>query len=105
AGALIGLLTYFADDAQLRSITFWSLGSMAQATWPRVAMVAPLALIGMVLAVRHGRALDLLSLGEGPARHLGVDVERLRVVLLVAVAVLTASAVAVAGQILFVGLV
>lgn len=104
-GAVIGLLTYFSTDAELRSITFWTLGSLAQATWPKVLAVAPLALVGLVAAMAHARQLDLLALGERPARHLGVDVERLRVVMLAVVAVLTAASVAVSGIILFVGLV
>lgn len=104
-GAVMGLLTYFSTDAQLRSIIFWQLGSVAQATWPKVAAVAPLALLGVVLAVTQAHKLDLLSLGERSARHLGVDVERFRVRMLVLVAVLTAAAVAVSGIILFVGLV
>jgi iron complex transport system permease protein len=104
-GAVIGLLIFYSDDAELRSITFWQLGSMAQATWPKVAVVAPVALLGVVMAVSRARRLDLLSLGERSARHLGVDVERLRITMLVVVAVLTAAAVAVSGIILFVGLV
>lgn len=104
-GAVLGLLTYYSDDSQLRSITFWTLGSMAQATWPKVAVVAPLAIGGLVVAPLFARRLDLLALGDRPARHLGVDVERTRRVVLLLVAVLTASAVAVSGQILFVGLV
>ena len=104
-GAVLGLLTYYSDDSQLRSITFWSLGSMAQATWPKVVVVAPLALGGMVAAPFFARRLDLLALGDRPAAHLGVDVERTRRVVLLLVAVLTASAVAVSGQVLFVGLV
>lgn len=105
AGAVIGLLTFFSSDAELRTITFWSLGSVAQATWPKVAVVAPLALLGIVLACRRAPELDLLSLGDKAARHVGVDVDRLRIVMLTLVAVLTASAVAVSGIILFVGLV
>ncbi|HYI61243.1 MAG TPA: iron ABC transporter permease [Acidimicrobiales bacterium] len=104
-GAVLGLLTYYSDDAQLRSITFWTLGSMAQATWTKVAVVAPLALVGIGVAPLFARRLDLLALGDGPARHLGVDVERTRRVVLLLVAVLTASAVAISGQVLFVGLV
>ena len=104
-GALIGLLTYLASDAQLRSITFWSLGSLAQATWPKVGVVAPLALAGLVCAMTQARKLDLLALGERSARNLGVDVERLRIVTLAVVALLTAASVAVSGVILFVGLV
>jgi iron complex transport system permease protein len=104
-GAVIGLLMFYSDDAQIRSITFWTLGSTAQATWPKVAAVAPLSLAGMAIAPMFGRSLDLLALGEGPAQHLGVAVERLRMVMIVVVALLTAAAVAVAGIIAFVGLV
>lgn len=105
AGAIIGLLMYVSDDAELRSITFWNLGSLSAATWPKVAAVAPLAAVGLVCAMAMARRLDLLALGERPARHLGVDVERLRLAMLVVVAVLTAASVAVSGIILFIGLV
>nr|WP_231134167.1 iron ABC transporter permease [Motilibacter deserti] len=104
-GAAIGLLTFFADDAELRSITFWNLGSIGSATWPAVWAVAPVAALGLLAAPRFARRLDLLALGDHPARHLGVDVERLRLVLIVVVALLTSAAVAVAGIISFVGLV
>jgi iron complex transport system permease protein len=104
-GALIGLMMFFSDDAQIRSITFWMLGSTANATWSEVAVVAPLAIVGILIAPRFGRSLDLLALGEGPAGHLGVPVERLRLIMIAFVAVLTAAAVAVAGIIAFVGLV
>ncbi|MGW7517739.1 FecCD family ABC transporter permease [Streptomyces sp. NPDC054796] len=105
AGALIGLLIFFADNAQVTQITFWQLGSLAQATWPKVLAVLPCAAVGLAVAPYYARRLDLLALGERSARHLGVDVERLRIVLVVAVALLTAAAVAVAGIITFVGLV
>ncbi len=104
-GASIGLLSYISTDAQLRSITFWTLGSVAQATWPKVAVVAPIAVVGIGLVWSQSHKLDLLALGEAPARHLGVDVERLRMTMLIAVAVLTASAVSVSGILLFIGLV
>ncbi|MDB1087826.1 iron ABC transporter permease [Streptomyces sp. ACA25] len=104
AGALIGLFIFFADNAQLTEITFWQLGSLAQATWPKVLAVAPCALLGLAVAPLYARRLDLLALGERPARHLGVDVERLRIALVLVVALLTAAAVAVAGVITFVGL-
>ncbi|MFG3493849.1 FecCD family ABC transporter permease [Streptomyces sp. NPDC047928] len=105
AGALIGLFVFFADNAQLTQITFWQLGSLAQATWPKVLAVLPCAAAGLLVAPLYARRLDLLALGERPARHLGVDVERLRMVLVVVVALLTAAAVAVAGIVSFVGLV
>ncbi|WBB61474.1 iron ABC transporter permease [Streptomyces sp. WMMC500] len=103
-GALIGLFIFFADNAQVTQITFWQLGSLSQATWPKVLAVLPCAAVGLVVAPLYARKLDLLALGERPARHLGVDVERLRIALVLVVALLTAAAVAVAGVITFVGL-
>lgn len=105
AGALIGLLTYLADDDARTAMAFWNLGSLNRATWTAVAVAAPLVLLGLAVALRHARSLDLLSLGERAARHLGLDVERARWTLVVAAALLTAAGVAFAGIIAFVGLV
>ncbi|MEU3986523.1 iron ABC transporter permease [Streptomyces sp. NPDC026672] len=105
SGALIGLFLFFADTAAVSRITFWQLGSLSQATWPKVLAVLPCAVAGLALAPRYARRLDLLALGERPARHLGVDVERLRLVLVLVIALLTAAAVSVSGIIGFVGLV
>lgn len=105
AGAAIGLAMFLSDDAELRSITFWNLGSVGTATWSSVAVVGPIAVVGTGLALRHVRALDLLALGERAASHLGVDVPRLRWHLVVLVSVLASAAVAVAGIITFVGLI
>ncbi|AIA07957.1 iron ABC transporter permease [Streptomyces noursei] len=105
AGALIGTFLAFADTAAVNQITFWQLGSLAQATWPKVLAVLPCAALGLALAPRYARRLDLLALGEGPARHLGVDVERMRLALILVIALLTAAAVAVSGVIGFIGLV
>ncbi|MGY1580095.1 FecCD family ABC transporter permease [Streptomyces sp. MN13] len=105
AGALVGLFIFLADTAAVNQITFWQLGSLAQATWPKVLAVLPCAALGLTLAPLYARRLDLLALGDRPARHLGVDVERLRIVLVLVVALLTAAAVSVSGVIGFVGLV
>ncbi|MEV6306009.1 iron ABC transporter permease [Actinoplanes sp. NPDC051861] len=105
AGAVLGLLMFLTDDDGVRAIAFWQLGSLAQATWNAVAVAAPCALIGLAVAGVCARRLDLLALGERPARHLGVDTERLRLTAIVATALLTASAVAFTGIISFVGLV
>jgi iron complex transport system permease protein len=105
AGATIGLCIFLAQDtAAVNQITFWQLGSLAQSTWPKVLAVLPCAVIGLAVVPLHARRLDLLALGERPARHLGVDVERLRVVPILVVALLTAAAVSVSGVIGFVGL-
>jgi len=105
AGAGIAFLTFVGDTQAREQIVFWQLGSLNGTRWPYVALVAPLVVVGIVLACTFARRLDLLALGERPARHLGVDVERLRVAVIVVVALLTAGAVAFSGIIAFVGLV
>jgi len=105
ASALITLLIFVADTRNREQIVFWQLGSLNGATWFAVATTAPLFLLGLTFALASARKLDLLALGERQARHVGVDVERLRVVSIVCVAVLTAAAVAYAGIISFVGLI
>ncbi|MCJ1883905.1 iron ABC transporter permease [Pseudomonas sp. LA21] len=105
AGALIGLFTYLADDATLRSLTFWNLGSLNGASYPRLW---PLLLITLPVACwlpRRVDALNALLLGESEARHLGFDVERLKVELILCTALGVGAAVAAAGMIGFIGLV
>jgi iron complex transport system permease protein len=104
-GAVIGLITYISTDAQLRALSVWLLGTLAQVEWvvlgPALAIVS-LTAIGLL---RTARLLDLLALGEDGARHLGVDVPRLRLLLAVQTAMAVGAAVSVAGIIGFVGLV
>ncbi|WP_235496680.1 iron ABC transporter permease [Leifsonia sp. Root4] len=105
AGAALALLTFLGDSASREQIIFWQLGSLNGARWQQVAIIAPLVLIGLIVAFSLARTLDLFSLGERGARHLGVNVELVRIVVIVVVAVLVSAAVAFAGIIAFVGLV
>ena len=105
AQASLAFVLFLADTASREQIVFWQLGSLAGSVWSEVVIVLPVLLVGTVLAVMLASQLDLLSLGERNARHLGVDVERLRIVAIVLVALLTGVAVAFAGIIAFVGLV
>jgi iron complex transport system permease protein len=105
AGAMIGLVMFFGDADAVRAIAFWQLGSLAQATWASVATTLPCAAAGIAVALAAARHLDLLSLGDRPARHVGVHVERLRIGMIGVTALLAASAVAFTGVISFIGLV
>jgi iron complex transport system permease protein len=105
AGAAIALFTFLADTSAREEIIFWQMGSLNGTRWVYVWVAAPLVVIGVVGALTLAKRLDLLSLGERGARHLGVDVERLRIVAIVLVALMTAAAVAFCGIIAFVGLV
>ncbi len=105
AGGLMSFLLFTASPAARDQIVFWQMGSLNGATWQAVAVVAPLAALGVAAAVAMAPRLDLLALGESAARHLGVDVERLRRNVIVVVAILATAGVAFTGIILFVGLV
>jgi iron complex transport system permease protein len=105
AGAGLAFLLFVGDTASREQITFWQLGSLGGSLWREVAIVAPVMAAGTVAAVALGKRYDLLALGERNARHLGVNVEALRIGSIVLVALLTGVAVAFCGIIAFVGLV
>ena len=101
----IGLFTWIANDGELRSLTFWSLGSFGGAQWSTVLPAAVLILLAMILLWPAGGDLDRLQLGELEARRLGVSVPALKRRLVFAAAVGVGASVAVSGIIGFVGLV
>lgn len=103
--ATIGLLTTRADDQQLRSIVFWQLGSFASARWRYVGVAAAVVAVGLATLPLLARKLDLLALGEREARHLGVETERLRRLVIAVAALVVGGCVAVSGIVAFVGLV
>ncbi|MCR6711466.1 MAG: iron ABC transporter permease [Demequina sp.] len=105
AGAGLALMIFMADTASREQIIFWQLGSLNGTRWSEVTVVAVLGVAGAAVAFANGRRYDLLALGERTASHLGVRVERLRILSIVVVAVLTGAAVAYVGIIAFVGLV
>jgi iron complex transport system permease protein len=103
--ALTGILILLADDRQLRDLTFWQLGSLAGATWQKVGMVAPIIGLALATAPFLARGLNALSLGEAAAGHLGIPLQRLKYVAIVAVSAAVGASVAVSGGIGFVGIV
>jgi iron complex transport system permease protein len=104
-GALIGLFTSLANDAQLRSLTFWNLGSLAGANWRLLIFLGPWTLLMAILLLRDWRALNALLLGEREAQHLGFPLAQLRRRLIVLSTLMIGPLVAAAGTILFVGLI
>jgi len=103
--AIISFLMFSADQAAREQIVFWQLGSLAGSRWPYVVTVLPLVAVGVAGSIALSRKLDLLALGERQARHLGVDVEKLRLGAVVIVALMAAAAVSYSGIIGFVGLI
>jgi iron complex transport system permease protein len=105
AGAVTGVLIFMADDKQLRDVTFWGMGSLAGASWAKIAAALPLILPVLVLSPLLARGLNALALGEAQASHMGVNVEVVKRAAVLGVAASAGAAVAIAGGIGFVGIV
>ena len=105
AGAVNSLLSYFADNEMLRQISIWQMGNLSTANWARVSVVAVVAVFVLVLFPRESKSLNALLLGESEARHLGIDVQRVKKKLILLTTLGIGTAVAVAGMIGFVGLI
>lgn len=104
-GAASGVMVYIADDNQLRDLTFWGMGSLAGATWPKVLTGLAVILPALCAAPLLARGLNALSLGEAAAYHLGIRIQRVKNLAILAVAAATGAAVAMSGGIGFVGIV
>ena len=101
----IGFLSYIARDPQARSITFWSLGTLSGANWRAVQIVAISTIGGTIVALGYAKQLNALMIGEEEATYLGVNVNRLKWIILSINVVIVAVATAFTGVISFVGLV
>ena len=105
AGSLISMVSYLSDDERLRDISLWQMGSLATADATYLYLAGAVFVALAIRFQKHAQALNALLLGESEARHLGINVERLKLELVLLVAVGVGVAVAAAGMIGFVGLV
>lgn len=101
----IGFLSYIARDPQARSITFWSLGTLSGANWNAVEVVGLSTIAGTLIALRYAKQLNALMIGEEEATYLGVNVNKLKWIILSINVVIVAVATAFTGVISFVGLI
>jgi iron complex transport system permease protein len=104
-GALVSLALNFAPTISQIEITQWLLGSITDKSWLEVRLAGPLAALGWVVLALSARGLDALALGEAQAASLGVDLDRLRLLILVGVALSVGAVTSVCGAIGFLGLV
>lgn len=103
--ALTGTLVFLADDPELRSWTFWTLGGLSGATWTTTGVAAAAIVSGLAVLMRLRRALDVWLLGEHQLTALGYSHRRLRAGLVAATTLVVGASVAAAGLVAFVGLV
>lgn len=103
--SIIGILTYMANDAQLRDLTFWSMGSLATSSWTILSYLTPWTILWLALTLSQWRALNALLLGDREVNHLGFSLKTLRRRLILSVALLVGPLVAITGGIGFIGLI
>lgn len=103
--ALLWLLQYVADSNALQQIVFWTMGSLGRATWVKIGIVGAVLAVCALWSARSAWPLTALRSGEDQARSFGIAVERLRMLTLLRVSLLAATALSFVGTIGFVGLV
>ncbi|RAL69590.1 Vitamin B12 ABC transporter, permease component BtuC [Dehalococcoides mccartyi] len=102
--AIVSYLITVSGD-KIHSVMFWLMGSFSMAGWESVKIVIPIVIIGTLVILLFARSLNLIQLGEEQAQELGVDVERMKIILLTAATLITAAAVSFVGIIGFVGII
>ena len=105
AESLIGLMIYVADDVQLRTFTFWRLGSLGSATWSSASMMVVAGLLAIGLLLPIGKALDVNLLGADTASYTGINMQKVTITVVAATALAIGVSVAFCGIIAFIGLV
>ncbi|TCS83792.1 iron complex transport system permease protein [Tepidibacillus fermentans] len=103
-GAVLSFLITISDK-KLQSIVFWMMGSLANHDWQDVWVLIPYFMIGTLFLLIQQRDLNILSLGENAAIHLGMDVQKKKVLILAFASLLAASAISIVGIIGFIGLI
>ena len=104
ASSVINLIISFAED-HIKSITFWTMGSLSGTNFSHSRILAVAVLICGFIILRYARELNAFAIGEDNARHIGVNVKKVKLIVLITVSVLIGICVSISGSISFVGLV
>ncbi len=102
--AVVQVLQYVSDESALKSFVIWTMGALGDVTYVQLALLAPVFVVGMLLAVAAVKPLNLLLLGENYARTMGLDVKRSRTMIFLSTTLLAGSVTAFCGPIGFIGL-
>ena len=102
--AVLTLMTAMSKE-HLEQITFWQMGSFSLKEWSNVFVLLPIVIIGVLLLIRYSRELDIMTFGEEQARSIGVDIQKIKWLLLGISAALTGSAISFVGVIGFIDLI
>ena len=102
--AIVSVLAYFATAEQLQQYIFWGFGSLGNLSWNEVFILFVVCFLGILLSVFTIKALNTLLLGENYAKSLGLNINRSRLLIILATSLLAGTITAFAGPIAFVGL-
>lgn len=103
-GAAVEILQYMSNEAALKSFVVWTMGSLGDVTYAQLAIVAPVIIAGIVLAITAIKPMNMLLLGENYARTMGLDIRRTRLTIFLSTTLLAGTITAFCGPIGFVGL-
>jgi iron complex transport system permease protein len=103
-GAIVSTLAYFSTAEQLQKFTFWTMGSLGNLSWSSIGILVCSVVVGLLLSFISIKPLNALLLGENYARSLGINYNKVCLIIILATSVLTGSITAFAGPIAFIGL-
>ncbi|ANE46368.1 iron ABC transporter [Paenibacillus swuensis] len=103
-GSTVSFMVSLSNNV-VNEIVYWMMGSLSKRGWDYSFMLLPYVIVGLCVLIRYSRDLNLFALGERQAAHMGVHVQRTKMIVLIVSTLLTAAAVSVAGVVGFVGLV
>lgn len=102
--AIISILSYFSEAAQIQQYIFWSFGSLGNLNWNELSVLAGISLVGILFSLLIIKPLNSFLLGENYAKSLGINIKQSRVLILLITSLLTGATTAFSGPIAFVGL-
>lgn len=103
-GAVVQILQFMSQEEALKNFVVWTMGSLGGVTWDKLYIIAPMVLIGLVMAVAVIKPMNMLLLGEGYARTMGLNVARTRLLILLSTTLLAGTITAFCGPIGFIGM-
>ncbi|MBO7220570.1 MAG: iron ABC transporter permease [Alistipes sp.] len=103
-GAVVEILQYFSSEASLKSYVVWTMGSLGDVTSSQLALLAPIVIVGLAMAVATIKPMNMLLAGERYAASMGVNISRTRTLILTSTTLLAGTVTAFCGPIGFVGI-
>ncbi len=105
ASAMTSFMIMWSKNEILHGVIYWLMGGLSTSSWDKVRMILPYTCVGILIVLSFSRDLNIMTLGEESAQHLGIDIEVVKKILLATTSLLTAAAVSVSGLIGFIGLI